>query len=54
MKANGKHFWVEDSKSLLLNTYDSAIALKFDQPTLDAKKVCVNYVGVLKGIFKFD
>jgi hypothetical protein len=54
MKVYGKHFWVENSKSLLLNTYDSAIALIFDQPTFDATNICVNYVGVLKSIFGFD
>jgi hypothetical protein len=54
MKAYGNHFRIENSKSLLLNTYDSVIALIFDQPTLDATNIYVNYVGVLKGVFRFD
>jgi hypothetical protein len=45
---------VEDSKSVLSSTYDSGIASIFDMPTINTSDVFVNYVGVLKDIFKLD
>jgi hypothetical protein len=41
MKAYGNHFKVEDSKSKLLQTYDSGIANVFEQQTIDAREVKV-------------
>jgi hypothetical protein len=52
MKAYGNHFKVEDSKNILLSTYDSGIALVFDMPSIDTINASMNYVGVLKNIFK--
>jgi hypothetical protein len=54
MKTYGNHFRVEDSKSILSSTYNSGIASIFDMPTIDTSDVFVNYVGVLKDIFKLD
>jgi len=54
MKTYGNQFRVEDSMSTLSSTYDSGIALIFDMPTIDTSDVYVNYVGVLKDIFKLD
>lgn len=51
-KAYGNHFRVEDSKSILLFTYDNGIALVFDMPSIDTINASMNYVGVLKNIFK--
>jgi len=48
MKAYGDHFRVEDSKNLLLSTYDNGITSVFDMPSIDTRDVSMNYVGVLK------
>ncbi len=45
---------MENSKSVLSSTYDSGIASIFDMPTINTSDVFVNYVGVLKDIFKLD
>ena len=54
MKAYGNHLRVEDSTSATLQTYDSGVASVFEVPTVDARDVSVNYVKVLKDIFKLD
>lgn len=56
MKAYGNHYRVENSKNNLLSTVYSGIVLVFDMPTrdVDARNVSMNYVGVLKDIFKLD
>jgi len=54
MKAYGNHFRVEDSKNILLSTYDSGIALVFDMPSIDIRDVSMNYVRILENIFKLD
>lgn len=56
MKAYGNHYRVENSKNNLLSTFDSGIVLVFDMPTrdVDARNVSMNYVGVLKDIFRLD
>jgi hypothetical protein len=54
MKAYGNHFRVEDSRNCSLQTFDSGVVSVFDMPNVDAFKVSVNYVGILKDIFKLD
>ena len=55
MRAFGNHFRVEDSQSVLLQTYDSGIASIFEMPTVDSEtNVALNYVGVLQDILKLD
>jgi hypothetical protein len=54
MKAFGNHFCVKDAASTRMQTYDSNVASLFTVPTADARDVSVNYVGVVKGIFKLD
>jgi hypothetical protein len=56
MKAYGNNYKVEKSKSNLFSTFDSGIVLVFDMPTIDvdARDVSMNYVGVLKDIFRLD
>jgi len=45
---------MEDLRSHSLQTFDSGVAFVFDMPTIDASEVFVNYVGILKDIFKLD
>jgi hypothetical protein len=45
------HFCVEDAASTHMQTYDSGVASLFTIPTVDARDVSVNYVGVVKDIF---
>lgn len=54
MKAYGNHYRVENSKNNLLSTFDSGIVSVFDMPTrdVDVRNVSMNYVGVLKDIFR--
>jgi hypothetical protein len=54
MKAFGNHFRVEDAASIRMQTYDSGVASVFTIPTANARDVSVNYVGVVKDIFKLD
>ena len=54
MKAFGNHFWVEDEASNRMQTYDSWIASVFEVPTVHATDVSMNYIGVVKDIFKLD
>ncbi len=54
MEAYDNHFRVDDPKNMFLQTYDSGIALMFEQQTIDARKVFVQYVGFLKAILKLD
>jgi hypothetical protein len=54
MKAYRNRSRVEDSKSGLLQTYDSGIASVFDVRIHDAANVYVNYVEVLKDILKLN
>jgi len=56
MKAYGNHYRVENSKNNLLSTFDSGIVSVFDMPTrdVDVRNVSMNYVGVLKDIFRLD
>jgi hypothetical protein len=37
-----------------MQTYDNDIALVFDMPIVDVRDLSMNFVGVLKDIFKFD
>lgn len=54
MKAFGNHYQVDDESSRHMLTYDSGAASAFQVPTIDARDVAVNYVSVLKDIFKLD
>ena len=54
MKAFGNHFCVEDAASTYMQTYDSGVLLLFTVPTTNARDVSVNYIGVIKDIFKLD
>jgi hypothetical protein len=54
MKAYKNYFKVEDLKSNSMKTFDNGIALIFDMSTLDAKDLSLNFVKVLKDIFKSD
>jgi hypothetical protein len=54
MKAYGNHFRVDDPTTDRLQTYDSSVASVFHVPTEDAREVSINYVGILKDIFKVD
>jgi hypothetical protein len=54
MKAYGNHFRVEDPQSMALKTYDSGVASVFHMPSVGSEEVTLNYVGVLKDIFKLD
>jgi hypothetical protein len=54
MKAYWNHFEVEDSRSYSLQTFDSGVAYVFDMPTTNVFEIFVNYVGILKNIFKLD
>jgi hypothetical protein len=54
IKAFRNHFWVEDDKSIQMQTYDSNVAFIFEVLTNDVWRVSLNYVGVLKDIFKLD
>jgi hypothetical protein len=54
MKAYGNHFEVEDSRNYSLQTFDSGVAYVFDMPTTNVFEISVNYVGILKNIFKLD
>jgi hypothetical protein len=54
MKAYGNHFRVDDPTTDWLQTYDSSVASVFHVPTEDAREVSINYVGILKDIFKID
>jgi hypothetical protein len=54
MKAFGNHFRVEDAASTRMQTYDSGVSLLFTVPTTDARDVSVNYIGVVKDIFKLN
>jgi hypothetical protein len=47
-------FKVEDLKNNSMQTYDNDIASIFDMSTIDARNLLMNFVGVLKDIFKFD
>jgi hypothetical protein len=54
MKAYGNHFRVEDLRSNSMKTFDSGIALVFDMLIIDVRDISMNFVGVLKDIFKLD
>jgi hypothetical protein len=54
MKTYRNHLKVEDLRSCSLQTFDSGVASMFDMPFTDASKVSVNYVEILKDIFKLD
>jgi hypothetical protein len=54
MKAYEKQFRMEYLKNNSMQTFDSGIASIFDMSTFDAKDVSLNFVGVLKDIFKID
>jgi hypothetical protein len=54
MKAFGNHFRVKDAVSTRMQTYDNGVASVFTVPTADVRDVSVNYVSVLKDIFKLD
>jgi hypothetical protein len=54
MKAFGNHFRIKDVASTRMQTYDSGVASLFTIPTADARNVSVNYVRVVKGIFKLE
>lgn len=54
MKAYENLFRVEDLKSNSMQTFDSGIASVFDMSTLDARVLSLNFVEVLKDIFKLD
>jgi hypothetical protein len=50
----GNHFKVEDLKNNSMQTYDNNIVLVFDMLIVDVMDLSMNFVGVLKDIFKFD
>ncbi len=54
MKAYKKHFKVEYLKNNSMQTFDSGIASIFDMSIFDANDISLNFVGVLKDIFKLD
>ncbi len=54
MKAYENLFKVENLKSNSMQTFDSGIASIFDMSTLDATNLSLNFVEVLKDIFKLD
>jgi hypothetical protein len=54
MKAYKNHFRVVELTTDWLQTYDSGVASIFHVPTEDAWEVSINYVGILKDIFKVD
>jgi hypothetical protein len=54
MKTYGNHYRVEDPNNRLLQTFDSGIASVFEQQTIDARGIFVQYVGVLKDILKLN
>jgi hypothetical protein len=54
MKAYGNHFRVDDPTIDRLQTYDSGMASVFHVPIEDAREVSINYVGILKDIFKVE
>jgi hypothetical protein len=55
MKAYGNHLIrVQDLKNNSMQTFDSGIASIFDMPTLDAKDLSFNFIGVLKDMLKLD
>jgi len=41
---------MDDPKNKFLQTYDNAIASIFEQQIVDAKKMSIQYVGVIKDI----
>jgi hypothetical protein len=45
---------VEELKSNSMQTYDNDIVFVFDMSIVDARDFSMNFVGVLKDIFKFD
>ncbi len=54
MKAYENLFKVEDLNSNSMQTFDNGIASIFDMSTLDAIDLSLNFVEVLKDIFKLD
>jgi len=54
MKAYENLFRVEDLKSNSMQTFDSGIASVFDMSTFDATDLSLNFVEILKDIFKLD
>ncbi len=54
MKAYENHFKVKDLKSNSMQTFDNGITSVFDMSTFDVKDLSLNFVEVLKDIFKFD
>lgn len=54
MKSFGTHFRVDDGDNDSFQTYNSGVASVFEVPTMDARDVSVNYVGILKDILKLD
>jgi hypothetical protein len=45
---------VEDLKNNSMQTYYNNVVLVFDMQPVDARDLSMNFVGVLKDIFKFD
>ena len=54
MVCYGSHFRVDDGAPDRFQTYNSGVASVFEVPSVDARDVSVNYVGVLKDILKLD
>ena len=55
MRAFGNHFWFVDLQSVVMQTYDSGIAVIFEMPTSDSQfEVSLNYIGVLQDILRLD
>ncbi len=54
MKAYENHFKVEDLKSNSMQTFDNGNTSIFDMSTFDVKDLSLNFVEVLKDIFKLD
>jgi hypothetical protein len=54
IKAFGNNFCVEDATSTHMQTYDNGVVSLFIVPTVDTRDVPVNYIGVVKDIFKLN
>lgn len=54
MLSYGNHFRVDDGDIGRFQTYNCGVASVFQVPSVDARDVSVNYVGVLKDILKLD
>jgi len=54
MKSYGSHFRVDDEDTHNFQTYNLGVASVFSVPTVDARDISVNYVGVLTDILKLD